>query len=229
MAAPASSDMSLLAHRGHHADAPENTLAAFEEALKLGVDGVETDVRLSADGELVLLHDRVTPQGRPVAERTRAGLEKDFGRDVPVLTDALDTFPDLLWNIEIKVPAAAEATLAVLARYHDSRRLLVTSFWHTVVARCAERLAVDCGLLLAHRPLDVATIIAGCRRYPRIACLVWDYNVIDDEILKAVNAAGWRNYVYGVMTSAEWRQCASLGVAGAIVDDPALVGCAAGV
>jgi len=229
MPARTSSDMLLLAHRGCHADVPENTLAAFEAAVKLKIDGIETDVRLSVDGDLVLLHERVTPQGRPVAELVRAELEKVFSHDVPVLTDALDAFPDLLWNIEIKDPAAAEATIEVLERYQGSRRLLVTSFRHDVVIRCAERLAVDCGLLLAHRPLDVAMIIAGCTRYPRIACLVWDYNAVDNEILGAVTAAGWRNYVYGVMTFAEWRHCASLGIAGVIMDDPTLVVRAAGI
>ena len=42
--------MLILAHRGFHAGQPENTMGAFEAARKLGVDGIETDVRLSADG-----------------------------------------------------------------------------------------------------------------------------------------------------------------------------------
>ena len=49
---------SILAHRGASADAPENTLAAFREAARQGADGIEFDVRLSADGCPVVIHDR---------------------------------------------------------------------------------------------------------------------------------------------------------------------------
>ena len=54
------------AHRGGRADLPENTLPAFRRALELGARGLETDARLSADGEVVLVHD----------ERVRRGLRR---------------------------------------------------------------------------------------------------------------------------------------------------------
>ena len=47
----------VAAHRGWRSKYPENTLAAFRAALELGVDQIETDVRVTADGELVLIHD----------------------------------------------------------------------------------------------------------------------------------------------------------------------------
>ena len=47
----------LQAHRGVSTDAPENTMAAFRAAVELGVDQIETDIRVSRDGELVLIHD----------------------------------------------------------------------------------------------------------------------------------------------------------------------------
>ena len=48
----------LAAHRGDRFNYPENTMPAFESAVSLGVDMIETDVRMSKDGELVLMHDR---------------------------------------------------------------------------------------------------------------------------------------------------------------------------
>ena len=74
----------LLAHRGASGYEPENTMAAFERAVTLKADGIETDIRASSDGELVLLHDegldRVAGTDRPVAELTLAQLrELDFG------------------------------------------------------------------------------------------------------------------------------------------------------
>ncbi len=215
--------MYILAHRGYHADAPENTLDAFAAAVALGVDGIETDVRLSADNKLVIVHDRVSPKMRAVAELTHRELEVDAGYRVPLLAEVLDAFPAVLWNIEIKTPSAWPAAARVLAEFQRKRRLMVTSFRHEVVMQCAEELEIACGLLLAHRPLDVAGIIAGCLDYPRINAIVWDYNVVDEGVLRVVSAAGWRNYVYGAATLAEHTRSADLGLAGLITDHPHLM------
>jgi glycerophosphoryl diester phosphodiesterase len=215
--------MLVFAHRGYHADVPENTLAAFDAAVKIGVDGIETDVRLSRDGLPVIIHDRVTPRKRAVADLTRREIEDDVGHPVAILPEILDAFPDVLWNIEIKSPEAWAAASRVLAQFERTRRLLVTSFRHDVVQQCAGELAVDCGLLVAHRPLDVGAIIAGCAGRARIKSMVWDYNIVDDSVLNVVSAAGWRNYIYGAVTAAEHRRSAALGLAGLITDFPPLV------
>ena len=64
----------VFAHRGGSALAPENTIAAFDNGLALGADGLEVDVHLSRDGVVVVHHDRLldrtTPLGGPIAERT---------------------------------------------------------------------------------------------------------------------------------------------------------------
>ena len=75
------------AHRGGRADLPENTLPAFRRALELGARGLETDARLSADGEVVLAHDEKVRRGIrrvSVAETDAATLG---GLDVPRLAD----------------------------------------------------------------------------------------------------------------------------------------------
>ena len=215
--------MLLLAHRGYHATAPENTLAAFAAAVDLAVDGIETDVRLSADRRLVIFHDRVSPRGRAVAQITHRELEQDAGYEVPLIEEILDAFPGVYWNVEIKTAAAGRAAIAVLSKYARTRRLLLSSFRHEVVAQCALELDVDCALLLAHRPLDAGAIIAGCAAYPRIRSAVWDYNALDASVLAETTAAGWKNYVYGPVTQAEHLHCAGLGLAGLITDYPRCV------
>ena len=212
--------MLLLAHRGYHADVPENTMAAFEAALRLGADGIETDVRLSRDGLPVIIHDRTTPRLRAIVELTRREIESDVGHPVPLLDEALDAFPDLLWNVEIKNPEALPAAMRVLKQFQRRRRLLVTSFRHDVVMQCAGELEGGCGLLLADRPLEVGAVMAGCAAQPRIRAIVWDFNIIDDAVLQQVSAAGWGNYVYGAVTPAEHTHCATLGLAGLITDYP---------
>jgi glycerophosphoryl diester phosphodiesterase len=216
----------VLAHRGYHAEAHENTMAAFEAALHLGVDGIETDVRLSADGKAVILHDRVTSAGGAISEMTHREIEDGVGYAVPLLAEILDAFPGILWNIEIKHPEVWPVAAAILGRYRHTRRIFVSSFRHDVVMQCASALEFECGLLMAARPLDVERIMAACAGRPLIRSIVWDYNIVDEGVLGKVARAGWRNYVYGAVTAAEHARCAALELAGLITDHPHRAGCA---
>jgi glycerophosphoryl diester phosphodiesterase len=216
--------MLILAHRGFHATQPENTIGAFAAALALGVDGIETDVRLSADGKPVIMHDRVTPAGRAVAAITHRELEQDVGHAVPLLDEILEAFPSVLWNIEIKLPEAWPAAAPVLRHYRSSRSILLSSFRHDVVFRCAAELDIDCALLIASRPLDIDSTIAACSGKPNIRGIVWDFNIVDDSMLRAVTAYGWNNYVYGALTADEHARCAGMELDGLITDHPQRAG-----
>lgn len=102
------------AHRGAKAHAPENTAEAFDLAVRLGASGVETDVWLTADGELVLTHDGVIGlRRRPIAR-----LDRD---ELPA---SVITFPELLdrlpASIDVSVDLKDDATLAPMYRALDS-------------------------------------------------------------------------------------------------------------
>ena len=124
----------ILAHRGASRVAPENTLEAFVRAGRLGADGVELDVRRTADGALVVHHDAALPGRGSVASLTAAELPPS----VPRLDAALDSCSDLLVNIELKAlpgepdfdPAYRLARL--VARFVADRgragRVIVSSF-----------------------------------------------------------------------------------------------------
>lgn len=101
------------AHRGARADAPENTLEAFLLARRLGAGGLESDVWLTADGEVVLDHDGVVRSGlrkRPIGEVARAELP-DHIPTLAELYDACGTDADL--SLDVKDPAAAPRVVAV--------------------------------------------------------------------------------------------------------------------
>src|SRR3954470_18661165 len=78
MHSPAVKPVFAVGHRGASAYAPENTVAAFDEAVRLGAKGVEFDLRITADGNLVVLHDatvdRTTNGHGHVANMTRFDL-----------------------------------------------------------------------------------------------------------------------------------------------------------
>ncbi len=91
--------MLVLGHRGASAAFPENTVPALRGALDQGADGVELDVRRTADGALALRHDPTLADGRLVMDTARA----DLPADVPVLAEALDALAGAaVVNIEIK-------------------------------------------------------------------------------------------------------------------------------
>ncbi|SFW17268.1 glycerophosphoryl diester phosphodiesterase [Nitrosovibrio sp. Nv17] len=215
--------MLVIAHRGAHAAVPENTLAAFEAAVALGANGVETDVRISLDGLPVLVHDRITPAG-PVAGLVRRDIEHAVGHEVPTLDEALEGFPGILWNIEIKTIQALFTVMEVIRRHEAGHRILVTSFRHDVVALCAASLKVNFGVLVAHRPRTPDSLLAylGGNSNPRINHVVWDYEVIDGSLLEKAMMEGFRNFVYGPVTKDEHDHCRELGVDGVITDHPLL-------
>lgn len=211
--------MLTIAHRGYHAREPENTLEAFAAALAFDVDGIETDVRLSADHLPVLIHDRHAPDGQDIEALTQRQLSQLLGHHVPTLDEALARFPEPLWVLEIKTPQAVDAAVAVIERYARTRRLLVISFWHPVIEALGRRLDVDLGVLACLRPLDAGTLYPW-KASPRVGSVVWNYEFIDEALLAQSSARGLRNYVYGVETAAEHERCAHVGLKGIITDYP---------
>ncbi|HYH47283.1 MAG TPA: glycerophosphodiester phosphodiesterase [Thermoanaerobaculia bacterium] len=203
---------------------PDNTLAAFERAAAVGVDGIETDVRLSREGEAVLFHDRHAPNGREVAALSRAELSAAAGYPVPTLDEALDLLPGLLWNVEIKAPAALARTLAVVGqRAAAGRRFLVTSFWHSLIDPFTRFPGVESGFLFASRPTGFEAFSIHFPHDGRIWSAVWHFEVLDPDLLDQIAALGIRNYVYGVESPDEHRLCQTLPLAGVITDHPELL------
>ena len=140
----------VFAHRGGSALAPENTIAAFDNGLALGADGLELDVRLSRDGVVVVHHDptlgRTTNLRGPIVSLTASELSRadagfafrsDFGFPfrglgigVPTLAEVLARYRDVPIIVELKVNTAelARATVEVLRRARAQDRVCLGSF-----------------------------------------------------------------------------------------------------
>lgn len=101
------------AHRGARAHAPENTLEAFELALRLGAEGLESDVWLTADGVPVLDHDGLVGgrlRRRPISTIDRA----DLPAHIPTLAELFASFgTDFHLSLDVKDPMAGPATVQV--------------------------------------------------------------------------------------------------------------------
>ncbi len=189
--------MLVLSHRGDCRGHPENTLEAFAAAIALGVDGIETDIRLTRDGRLVLFHDR-SLRGRAVARLTHAELEAGAGYAVPSLADLLDRWPDVFWNLELKVPEAVEPVLAELEGRARPSGILLTSFWHRAALRAARLGSFPCGVVISHRPLRKNSLIEELCATGELTTVVWNVRVLDVAAASKAAAHGLTNLVYGV-------------------------------
>ena len=213
--------MLTFSHRGYHAQFTENTLEAFEAAVAMGVDGIETDVRLSRDGQLVLLHERVTPQGYLVKDLTHSELETYLGYAIPTLAQALKTWTDMRWNIELKTGAVLEGVVQLLRQFSDRERFLVTSFDHHLVRRCAESLEVPTGILMYSYPLNPSQFFAEITRCPaQMRSIVWGYELLDQDLITQAVAQGLDNWVFDVHTVEEHQLCKNTALVGVITDYP---------
>jgi glycerophosphoryl diester phosphodiesterase len=132
--------MLKIGHRGAPAHVPENTIAGFKQAMRMGADGIELDVHLCKSGELVVIHDdtldRTTNGTGPVALKTLSelrALNANGGEPLPTLAEVFDALgPNAYYFIEIKHADAAvlAATLmdAYVAKGFPSYRMMLISF-----------------------------------------------------------------------------------------------------
>jgi glycerophosphoryl diester phosphodiesterase len=164
------------------------------------------------------------PDGRPVASLPAAELSRAVGYDVPTLAQALSLDTQIIWNLEIKTPAAQDPAIAMLRSVPDKERLLITSFHHLVAAAFCEQLNVDCGFLVAHRPLRVDGF--GAQADTPLKTIVWNFETVDSDAIRASADLGFRNFVYGVSTREEHTELAGWKLDGVITDEPGFVRCA---
>ncbi|HEX4128038.1 MAG TPA: glycerophosphodiester phosphodiesterase [Acidimicrobiales bacterium] len=206
----------VFAHRGCTEGFTENTLDAFVEARRLGADGVELDVRLTADGALAVHHDAEIPGRGTIAQLEVA----DLPAHVPLLADVLAVCEGLVVNVEIKnAPQdpgwdAGESVAALAAAAIDeagwTARVIVSSFQMTTlraVQAADGRLALgalwgfgtevetalaqvaDAGLAAVHPfVLSVTPELVERSHAMGLAVNVWTVNAPED--LRAMVAAG---------------------------------------
>ena len=145
----------IIAHRGASASAPENTMAAFKLAWEQGADGIEADFFLTADGEVVCIHDENTKKtgsgSLDVKKSTLAQLRTlEYGawkhpifkgEFIPTLAQVIDGLPEGKWFfLEIKdSPAIVKPIAKILAEKRSNKdRLVLISFNKEVVRACRQ-------------------------------------------------------------------------------------------
>ena len=136
----------VVGHRGAAGLQPENTIEGFEYALNLGCEYVETDVQLSADGHLVIIHDdrvdRTTNGVGRVGEMALAqlrGLDAGQGRQIPLLQEVLDVVRGrAILLCELKGPFTPDPAARLVMANHMQEQVIFTSFHLGRLARIVQ-------------------------------------------------------------------------------------------
>jgi glycerophosphoryl diester phosphodiesterase len=213
----------VLAHRGAAQQSPENSLAAFIDARRQGADGVELDVRRSADGALVVAHDPVI-EGLGLISELRVA---DLPPEVALLDAALEACASMFVNVEIKFDTgegarAAEALAAqVLACSRELRPpedLLFSSFNLEILASLRRLDAeVSIGWLLDYFQDPLAFIAPALEQgFAGLHPFVMN---LDPEKVAKIQQAGLQVHAWTVDSEQDLEWLFAAGVDSVITDD----------
>ncbi len=171
------------AHRGASGHAPENTLAAFALAADLGADGVELDVQLSADGQVVVIHDETldrTTNGQGAVKDFTAGqlaaVDAGKGEHIPLLDEVFSLLKPTRLVINVELKNSIELYLGIeplvvdlISAYGLQERVVVSSFNHYSLVAVRELAPLPLGVLstdLMYEPWKYAQTVGATALHP---------------------------------------------------------------
>jgi glycerophosphoryl diester phosphodiesterase len=239
----------IIGHRGASEDAPENTLASFRLAWTQNADAAETDVYLSKDGEIVVIHDantrRVGGRDQKVVDQTLAELKQlDIGRwkgdqwaneRIPTLAELLEIIPEgKRLFIEIKCGPEIAPRLAQVLRAAKKRpdQTCLISFSYEVMERVKKELPeLKCYWIVQLRrsrktsawPPPLAEVIRKTKAAGLDGIDFGDAPVIDREFIAKVKQAGLGVYTWTVNTTKEAGRLEQAGIDGITTNRPGVL------
>lgn len=224
----------IAAHRGGAATRPENTLAAFREAVRIGAQQIEFDVRASADGHVVVIHDasldRTTDGHGRVSRASWAGLRRldagswmdarFAGERLPSLEEALSVMPRDVWiNVQIKrgEPVARQVAEAVVQLGRLEQTLVACGNAAAREARAVHPQIRICNLV--RRESREAYIAHASETGADFVQLHHRRGIPNAEIVDRAHAAGLRVNYFCDPQATGLREVFEAGVDFALVDD----------
>lgn len=209
-----------IAHRGFTKQFPDNTLEAFEAAIKIPVDGIECDVHETADNGFIIFHDNEI-QGRDIGQMTLnevqdVKLEGEFR--IPTLEQTLELcHGKTLLNIEIKRVSSLERFLKLVRDKLDSDEVVFSSFNRDIVIELA-RLApeIQRGILSAFEIKDPVELA----RSASSEMIVARFPSVNAELVRQARAANLMIFVWGCTDMAQAHSALQMDIDGIITDFP---------
>lgn len=232
----------VFAHRGASAYAPENTLPAFQLALDQNADGIELDVTLSADGQVVIIHDSTierTTNGEGSVKRMDYAVLRQFdaggwfgkeftGAHLPTLDEVLSLVGERVFtNIEIKpfykpMMQLVEKVADVVSHQGLENKVIFSSFNPRALVMIHRLLpSVPIGFLLLPGNMGFLSKSLFGKSVP-YRSLHPHYGAVKPEMIKDGQEKGYKIFAYTVNQAEDMRRLYDMGIDGIITDDPPL-------
>lgn len=206
----------------------ENTLLAFDHAVSLGYDYLETDVHVTNDGVLVAFHDadleRITGRPGTIADRAWSELQSiDLdGASIPRLDELLSSFPETRFNIDPKVDAAVVPLGDAIERFRAVDRVGIGAFDDARITALQERFGPR--LCTSPGPMELLTYLGnpsalafethGCLQIPPR----FGEFELTPTLLEAAHGLGLQVHVWTINEETEMRRLLDLGVDAVMTD-----------
>jgi glycerophosphoryl diester phosphodiesterase len=223
------------AHRGGASEAPENTMPAFEHAVRLGYRYLETDAHVTADGVLIAFHDdrldRVTDRTGVIAELPWSEVQRarvDGREPIPLLEELLAAWPDVRVNIDPKQDGVAEPLAAAIIRTGSVDRVCVGAFSDRRIA--VVQALVGPALCTSMGPREVTQLVAASRGLPgggrlrspcaQVPTAQGRVALVTPRFVATAHRLGVQVHVWTIDDRVEMERLLDLGVDGIMTDRP---------
>lgn len=218
-----------IGHRGAKGHYPENTLISFEKALAIGAHGIEFDVHLSADGEVIVIHDetvnRTTNGTGAIKDMVSTQIKQlriDHKYQIPLLPEVLDIAKNTLINIELKVAETAKPVVEVVKKYVAEKgaryeQFLISSFdWTALqtVRNLHEEIPIG---VLTETDLDLAVNFA---KFIKAETIHPHFHLLTKEKTAEIQQLGFKIFTWTVNEPEDIRYLKSFNVNAIITDFP---------
>ena len=219
--------MKILSHRGFHQNCPENTLEAFEAAIALGVDGIETDIRITFDGIPIFYHNPQVPDGTNISDLTLHEIVHSVGYKVPRLEEILELTCNLdrsfCLNLELKTKDSFPVVMDRFREIKPTTAIAFTSFWHEGIVDLMREHpnSFDYGLIYASYPFGFGSK-QWFESFPQINTLVFYQERLDQSLVDHCHQKNCQVWSYGDRTLTDRKKLHDFMVDGIISDRPDL-------
>jgi glycerophosphoryl diester phosphodiesterase len=233
----------IFAHRGSSAYAPENTLAAFKLAIDQHADGIELDVKLSADGQVIVMHDdsvdRTTSGTGRVKSLSLLELKKlDAGskfsplfksEKIPTLAEVFETVGRKIFiNVELTnysspIDDLPDKVASLVMKYSLETTVLLSSFNMIGLIRARNLLPKIPIGLLTFPGYAAITLHSRLVRFGPLLALHPAQSDVTPNLIQTAHQAKCRIHVFTVNQTDVMQQLFTAGVDGIFTDDPLLV------
>ena len=222
--------MLKIGHRGAKGYEPENTFVSFQKALDMQVDGIELDVHLSADGEIIVIHDETidrTTNGKgfvnALSLRELNAFRINGKYEIPTLKDVFDLVnQDCFINIELKNYEVTDKVVSLIEKYVAKKgwkydRFLVSSFdWNALqqVAFLNDKIPIG---VLTETDLDLALAFA---KFIQAKSIHPHFHLLTKENTAQMQEKGFKVFPWTINELEDIQKIKTFNVNGIITDFP---------